>query len=294
MLLSEAFLKRTLKVIRNVEKLLEKPSEENLHDLRVESRKLESLFLNLGSLSSNNEYTEYLEKIKKFIKLFGPSRETDVSIEITDGYISYKKSDNKLLLSFSDGLKNSSVKLRKKIFTSRKLVDFLLSKSELEDFVRNKMFPLECGISIDEFCKYLGKSLLKLYDDMILYKDTVVADNKNKRELHKMRLKAKPLRYTLDLVNEIIGLELTEKGKGVKDIVNLAGKIHDYDVLLEKAEEFISDFSVSSNQSAQPDILNEFKEFQDFMRNSRQELYIELKELLKSYSSGTGSVLVSF
>lgn len=281
-------------MIRNVEKLLEKPSEENLHDLRVESRKLESLFLNLGSLSCSEEYIGYLKKIKKFIKLFSPSRETDVCIEITEEYISNRISENKLLLSFSDSLKESSVKLRKKIFTSRKLVDFLLSKSALENFVRSRMFNSVPEITIEEFCKYLGKSLTKLYDDMIFYKDTVVADKENIKELHKMRLKAKPLRYTLDLINEIIGLELTENGKGIKDIVNLAGKIHDYDVLLQKAEEFISDFSEINDQPPQPGILNEFKEFQDFIRKCRDELYIVFKETLKEYSSETGSELVSF
>ncbi len=291
MLLSEAFLKRTLKVIKNVEKLLEDPTEDNLHNLRVESRKLESLLMNLGVLSGNNDYLHHLKSIRRFIKLFGPSRETDVCLLILKEYTENNKQDDALKI-FAELLGNDSIRLRRKIFTSKRLVDFLLSKTALEDYVRNKMFSETEEISIESFCGYLAKSLSALYEKMFVLKLPVVSSEENKKELHKLRLRAKPLRYTLDLINEVIGLTLTVSGQGIKNIVNLAGSIHDLDVLIKKALEARSSIAVSSDPEEQNKYFEKFDIFLETVQAKRKEEYSELKKTLKMYDEETGRKLV--
>lgn len=282
-MVKDIFLKRTLNVIRNVDKFLKKPDENYLHDIRTESRKLESLFITLGELSGSKEYKVYLRKLKQFIKLFSPSRETDVCIQITVECLKIT-ADNNLIVKFLDNLKTQSVEQRRRIFVDKKLVDFLLSKSSLEDFIRNKMFESVVEISREKISRFLGIQVCFLYDKMMIYKNDVLSGPENKNQLHKMRLRAKPLRYTLDFLNESLGLQLSDVGVKIKTMVALAGEIHDYDMLIEKVEEFVN---IAKQYQIKPS--EEIDSFMDVfiqhLNNKRNLDYLNFKTLITEIDS---------
>ncbi len=283
-MVKDIFLKRTLNVIRNVDKFLKKPDENYLHEIRTESRKLESLFMTLGELSDSKEYKVYLRKLKQFIRLFSPSRETDVCIQITEEYLKIK-TDNSLILKFLDNLKTLSVEQRRRIFVNKKLVDFLLSKATLEDFIRNKMFASVEEISHEKVSKYLGIQVCFLYDKMMIYKDDVLSGPENKKQLHKMRLRAKPLRYTLDFLNEVLGLRLSDMGNKIKTMVALAGEIHDYDMIIEKAEKFEALARQYQNDDTDKDSDSSVSAFINHLKNKRIQDYTKFKSLVLEIDS---------
>jgi len=280
MMVKDLFLKRTLKVIQNVDRFLKKPDEDNLHEIRTESRKLEALFLTLGELSGNNDHKVYLNSIKQFIRLFSPSRETDVCIKITEEYFKYIENENSLVKKFNDNLITVSIKQRKRLFVNKKLVDFLLSKSSLEDFIRNRMFSSVLDLTPEKVSKFLGVQVCYLYDNLMIYKDEVLSNPDYKKQLHKMRLRAKPLRYTLDLLNEVLGLQLSERGTKIKKMVALAGEIHDYDMLIVKAEEFKSIAMQYQVESSMEDKDNSIDMFIIHLNNKRNQDYLDFKTLV--------------
>lgn len=282
-MVKDIFLKRTLNVIRNVDKFLKKPDENYLHDIRTESRKLESLFITLGELSGSKEYKVYLRKLKQFIRLFSPSRETDVCIQITEEYLTINV-DNTMILKFLDNLKTLSVEQRRRIFVNKKLVDFLLSKSSLEDFIRNKMFESVGEISHEKISRFLGIQVCFLYDKMMIYKNDVLTGPENKNQLHKMRLRAKPLRYTLDFLNESLDLKLSDVGIKIKTLVALAGEIHDYDMLIEKVEEFKNIAKQYQVQSSE-EIDSYLDVFIQHLNNKRNQDYLNFKALVTEIDS---------
>lgn len=283
-MVKDIFLKRTLNIIRNVDKFLKKPDENYLHEIRTESRKLESLFMTLGELSDSKEYKVYLRKLKQFIRLFSPSRETDVCIQITEEYLKIK-TDNSLILKFLDNLKTLSVDQRRRIFVNKKLVDFLLSKATLEDFIRNKMFSSAGEITPEKVSKYLGVQVCFLYDKMMIYKDDVLSGPENMKQLHKMRLRAKPLRYTLDFLNEVLGLRLSDMGNKIKTMVALAGEIHDYDMIIEKAEKFEALARQYQKDDTNKDSDNSISAFINHLKNKRIQDYSKFKSLVLEIDS---------
>ncbi|MFA7359623.1 MAG: CHAD domain-containing protein [Candidatus Kapaibacterium sp.] len=283
-MVQDIFLKRTLNVIRNVDKFLKKPEENYLHEIRTESRKLESLFMTLGELSGSKEYKEYLRKLKQLIRLFSPSRETDVCIQITEEYLKFK-TDNSLVIKFLDNLKTLSVEQRRRIFVNKKLVDFLLSKATLEDFIRNKMFSSAGEITPEKVSKYLGVQVCFLYDKMMIYKDDVLSGPENMKQLHKMRLRAKPLRYTLDFLNEVLGLRLSDVGNKIKTMVALAGEIHDYDMVIDKAEKFESLARQYQNDDTDKDSDSSVSVFINHLKNKRFQDYTKFKSLVLEIDS---------
>lgn len=280
----DIFLKRTLKVIQNVEKFLKRPDEKYLHELRTESRKLEALFITLGELSGNNDYKVYLRKLKQFIKLFSPSRETDVCINMTNEYLNNTGTENPILQKFYENLKTLSVQQRKQIFVSKKLINFLLSKSSLEDYVKNKMFCSSEEVSTEKVSRFLGIQVGYLYDKMMINKEEVLSSSENKEQLHKMRLRAKPLRYTLDLINEVIGLPLSERGMKIKNMVALAGEIHDYDMLIVKAEEF-KDIVINNQIELTEEIVACMDVFIEHLNKNRKKDYLNFKSLVSEIDS---------
>lgn len=284
-MIRDIFVKRTLNVIQNVDKFLKKPDENYLHEIRTESRKLESLFITLGDLSGSKEYKVYLQKLKQFIRLFSPSRETDVCIHITEEYLKYKTDNTSLIIKFLDNLKALSVKQRRRIFISKKLVNFLLSKETLEDFIRNKMFESSREISPEKVSKFLGIQVCYLYDKMMINKEEVINNPGNKKQLHKMRLRAKPLRYTLDLLNEVLGLKLSDRGNKIKALVALAGEIHDYDMLIEKAEKFealVEQYQIADSEKEKD---SSVAAFINHLKNKRNQDYISFKTLIMEVDS---------
>lgn len=53
-------------------------------------------------------------------------------------------------------------------------------------------------------------------------------------ELHRMRIAAKRLRYTLELFEPVVGKSLSEAIEAMKEVQELLGSIHDLDVLTPK------------------------------------------------------------
>lgn len=77
------------------------------------------------------------------------------------------------------------------------------------------------------------QSILPLiYDDFMSFKDRVVNHPRLKRELHRMRITGKPLRYAMEYSESAFGTEFKNCLNEVKDITELMGEIHDADVII--------------------------------------------------------------
>jgi CHAD domain-containing protein len=91
---------------------------------------------------------------------------------------------------------------------------------------------------MDDARNYTRLIIPKLYDKVFNYKDIVISNHLDKRILHKMRLKAKPLRYLVEFANEAFDCNLTDLHYQIKEFVEQAGLIHDIDMLIERIEKF--------------------------------------------------------
>ena len=217
--LNDIFLKSTLSVINNVENYIEEPEEEALHQVRVSARKLENLFETFGKLSDHKDYNTYLRLIKDIIKLFSSKREIDVCLIMTLDYFRIVKTENLLFKNFFGHLQKQTHKLGNDIFKSKKLKNFIQNKESLEKFVRMDLLSGLINITKSDTKEYLMNTIPALYKKFMMYKDEVIINPANKKALHKMRLKAKPLRYTIDLAIEIFEIKFPLQENKVKNLL---------------------------------------------------------------------------
>ncbi len=235
--ISEVFLNRSLAFIYNLEKFVDEPIEENLHQSRVSGRKLESLFEAFGQMS-NSDYNVYYTQIKNIIKLLSASREADVCILLTREYYREIKKENILIRNFLSHLMRNSKQLREKIFKKKEIEYFLNVKDSFEKYVRLDLFSGDTCITMEDARYYLWLMIPKLYDRVFDFKDVVISNPSDKKKLHKMRLKAKPLRYLLEFANEAFDCHLADLHYQIKEFVEQGGLIHDIDMLIERIEKF--------------------------------------------------------
>jgi CHAD domain-containing protein len=235
--ISEVFLNRSLEFIYNLEKFVDEPIEDNLHQSRVSWRKLESLFEAFGQMS-NSDYNVYYTQIKNIIKLLSASREADVCIIFSKEYYKEINKENILIRNFLNHLMRNSKQLREKIFKKKEIEYFLNVKDSFEKFVRFDLFSGDTYITMEDARYYLWLMIPKLYDRVFDFKDIVISNPSDKRKLHKMRLNAKPLRYLLEFANETFDCNLADLHYQIKEFVEQGGLIHDIDMLIERIEKF--------------------------------------------------------
>lgn len=128
--------------------------------------------------------------------------------------------------------------LREKIFKKKEIEYFLILKESYEKFVRFDLFPGDKYITMDDARNYLFLIIPKLFDKVFDFKDVVISNPYDKKKLHKMRLKAKPLRYLVEFANETFDCNLTDIQYQIKEFVEQGGLIHDIDMLIERIEKF--------------------------------------------------------
>jgi CHAD domain-containing protein len=75
-----------------------------------------------------------------------------------------------------------------------------------------------------------------LYDEFMMSKERVVGHPRLKTELHRMRLKGKTLRYSMEIFSHAFGDEFVACFGEVKSLLGVFGKIHDCDVNIPKLE----------------------------------------------------------
>jgi CHAD domain-containing protein len=277
--ISEVFLNRSLSFIFNLEKFTDDPADENLHQARVSGRKLESLFEAFGQMSKSN-YQAYYKQIINIIKLLSTSREADVCITLTTEYYKQIKSDNIIIRNFLNHLVRNSKLQRKKIFRNNEIENFLSVKESFEKLIRLDLFSRDTNITLEDARYYTWMIIPKLYDRVFMYKDTVVNNPSDKKKLHKMRLKAKPLRYLVEFANEVFDCNLTDLHYQIKEFVEQAGLIHDIDMLTERIEKFSEVLARLKNKNRIITKDKSLKVFIKYLNSRRREEFESFRNMV--------------
>jgi CHAD domain-containing protein len=92
-----------------------------------------------------------------------------------------------------------------------------------------RTYPVKKKLSFRENIQII---LPLIYDDFMLYKDRVVNRPRLKRDLHRMRITGKPLRYAMEYALPAFGEDFKKCLAEVKNIIELMGEIHDADVMI--------------------------------------------------------------
>lgn len=290
--LSDVFLNRSFAFLHNLENYLEDPIEENIHQSRVSGRKLESLFEAFGHLS-DKDYKIHFKQIVDIIKLFSASRETDVCITLTKEYYKQIKVENLIVSNFLNHLIRNSKLQRKKIMKINAIEAFINVKESFEKFIRYDLFEGAEFVSLETARNYTILIVPKLYNKVFAYSEVVLNNPSEKKKLHKMRLKAKPLRYLLEFANEVFDCKLDDLQNQIKEFVEQAGLIHDIDMLIERVNRFselLSNLKHKGRLISKGKSLNVFIKYLNSRRKEEYDIFCDM--ILRIESGNTKQKLI--
>ncbi|HEY5122896.1 MAG TPA: CHAD domain-containing protein [Ignavibacteria bacterium] len=241
-------------IFRYNESIFNEDDIESLHKMRVASRRLKGYLKIFNELFPKQKFNRIYNILRNFIRLIGEIRELDVSFEIIDNYLSKNTPEyNKILVLFISKLKSQKSTLREKLETDKRLIKFIKSKIDITGLVqegfakkqkkRFKNFNLDISF-IDNPVLIIPELRKRVLRDM----KVVLNHPTKKSELHELRIKAKPLRYSMELYSGFINNEFDEMISETKKFVERAGTIHDIDVLIPRLNEFAKEIKIYNNR----------------------------------------------
>lgn len=191
------------------------PNDENIHDIRVSIRRLESAYRILPKNTRKQESVErYVKQAKALFKLNAEIRDSDIICANLESRYPDKTKDLVLILknSRSEQIKNANKRaLKVSHLDIPKITKSSIKKSKLT------------------------KRYLKILDEIILdiHKNSIISlgDERKISELHMLRKNFKKLRYTLELASDKKTThEILQNLKNIQDIL---GEIHDIDIIID-------------------------------------------------------------
>jgi CHAD domain-containing protein len=221
---------------------------EYLHKMRVTSRRIRAAMPLFKGCYPKKQFKTWLKEIKKVTRSLGEARDLDVEIIFLQEYL---KSQAQL---GSD----SGVKLLHDSLTSRRIKIQATVVNELEELRNSGVLEEIKDVSNQMFVKTTkeqpypqavleeasGRISAKL-DDFLSMESCVHKKNAVQCH-HKMRIRAKWLRYTLEAFSPIYVENFSAEIKLVKRFQDVLGEMHDCDVWIECIPKFINELETEA------------------------------------------------
>ncbi|HSR03037.1 MAG TPA: CHAD domain-containing protein [Proteiniclasticum sp.] len=267
----DIFLAEDLLLLKLKENPDEAELEEIIHDLRVNFRKLISLLYFYKPLIQKKESVELGKSLKTLLRNFGSLRAQHVFLKSAQSFSQQlSESEN---ASFNEMIERE-IEKQKEIERKKENLDPIEFRVKYEEILKKL---LGYGDEIFKASTYNEENnsdefILNRYNELM----NLVAsreedlDYNSVKDVHKLRVLAKNINYTLKSKEDFLGDIATKKGEYLKKIQDIAGKVHDADIHLKKISAF--------------DDIEEEKEmrirFMEYIRNEREENIEKLKNLI--------------
>jgi len=199
---------------------------ENLHQLRVNIRKTRTILKEFKEYFEPNFYQYSYKFLKDFMKETNLKRDLDVFMQDISFYEKKFKIDLSILKRELKRFQNQEEKNLKKLIqkNEKKIIDlykrFILDSFYIEN---NKNIIDTAIIKVKNRAKKIEKNL----------------KNFSSKDLHKIRIEFKKLRYLLENFSFLYNKKKVLKN--IKKIQDILGKYHDIEVQKNSIEKFIKD-----------------------------------------------------
>ena len=238
--------------------------EEDIHDIRVASRRLRTGIPIFSSCFEGKEAAKWLKALKSLTNSLGDARDSDVFIKYLSRY------ENQPLTEIVERLK---VSREKSYIFAKKRISQMHKSGILEDIISN-LKEINCS---DKNCYSLGLANICVRYSAVEKYSRNLDDVYDKTGHHKMRIAVKKFRYCLEVFSPLFDDKLSAELASLKELQDSLGKMHDFDVFLEKIPEIIRE---SVFEGADVD---KILELQDLLlkscRESRDRLYTETRKV---------------
>ena len=270
----EYYQQRSKNIRENYRTAIHYFSEDGIHDLRVEIKRLRAFYKLVNWINQNFKAKKRLKPIRQLFKAVGEIRD----MHVLQNIVRDKSGQEKLSIhEFYNLLKHRELQARDDFYKGYKNFDLNILDQNLS--------LIETALCIIDY-EYISHKMHQRLDKMI----RELIDFKNHPELeeadlHKIRILCKESRYVLEIIRTTE--EEDEKFKilnnKMRAVHQALGKWHDYDVCLLTLKQAMDDetFQISDSASYQKfaailesekaEYISQFeKRWQDFMSESAQ------------------------
>lgn len=205
---------------------------EPLHRMRVASRRLRAALSVFKAVLPHEKAKFWKKEISRISRALGRARELDIHIVFLEG-IKEKLTDPSCIINTEVIIKS----LRKDRLRAQKRIEKILSRFNLKTSLPGLKTYLSRPFS---GARSIPKSGL-IYErlDKLLEFTPYVYKPKNIHKLHLMRIAAKNLRYTLEILKPWYGTKVNKYIRVSRDIQDVLGDLHELDVLIELLSGFL-------------------------------------------------------
>ncbi len=217
---------------KTAQNVLHRNNIDDIHDLRVSSRRIRTCLSLFADYLPSKKNKAWVRDIKAITQSYGRVRDLDVQIDLLTTLIKSTQ-DNSLL----PGLRRLRLRLRqnrsKQELETRELTAAILESPtllEMQAWVESTL-----KIPVNESEKPLklfqiAYSQIQSRLDEFLFFEIFIFDPEKITELHQMRIAAKHLRYTLEILSDLYSGKTDFALDAARKSQQILGEIHDADV----------------------------------------------------------------
>jgi CHAD domain-containing protein len=287
------FKARTEELFFYYDRLFDNKDIEILHNARVSSRRLLALFKVFRPMFPQKKFVKIYEPLYNFKNILGPVRENDVLLKMIGEYISgFVQQDVKSVMLFFAKLKNDNITARTKLFKNKELIDFKNHKEKLFRFYEKYLLKQKKNVDLlDINLNFKDNAILILpflFGKVKNFQDKVHNHPRNKTLLHRMRIKAKPLRYTMELYLKAFGEDFKKCYEEIKLFVEKTGDIHDFDIISDYVTNYLKELRIyNDTQKGKKEKIStkSLREYLKFLKDKRTASFNEVCELLNKWET---------
>lgn len=257
-------LKKFKKIIKAFNKKLddyaENPSEDNIHDIRIAIRRMESVYRILPKKNRKDEDIQnYVEQAKALFK---------INTQIRDFDIIRAKLEKQRPAQFGQIIDSINNKRKQQLSAGHrsalKLQGILPPKLKEKDVIESKLRK--------RFQKIISELVAEIEHDIPL----VLNDDKKIEELHKIRKDFKKIRYSIELTSD--KTDSLKSIKNLKKIQDELGAIHDSDMFLDYLRGVEGPHELS--ETIRKEIQERREKYQRFVQVFKEEGFDDLEKFI--------------
>lgn len=228
------FIREQLSRIKELrDAVAENKDIEDLHKMRVASRKILSAVYLFENYFRKNMFFEWESKVKKLAKALGKPRDLDVQMLFLDEFMQKHRKES---VTLAVGRMKVRLKQRREKLQNRMIKNIDLFLKDISDNPFSKAYDNSKQENEDinaDINSLIEKKLsrMKMFEPYIFNIDNV-------DELHELRKANKLLRYALEIFNPYYGYKLDPFIEQMSAAQDKLGLIHDYDVWQDIIPEF--------------------------------------------------------
>ncbi|HTY76135.1 MAG TPA: YfcE family phosphodiesterase [Candidatus Nanoarchaeia archaeon] len=262
-----------------IEGVLENQDIEFVHKMRVASRRIRAAMPLFQTCCPKRKYKKWLFEVKKVTRLLGEARDLDVQIAYVKNYVEKLNSPAEKTAMQPLLRKHQERRIIIQTTVANGLMELQDSGilSEMGKFWEDTAQNLE-GATIDaSVLEQAYWHISPKLDDFLALEKYVRQEDANLKH-HEMRIKAKWLRYTLEVFASLYKNELREEIETVKTFQDVLGEMHDCDVWIGYLPKFLAE-----SKEMQPAISSEEIEatlnFLSFIKDSKKKNYEQFVQM---------------